>query len=196
MPYTRKSKRKNRSYVKAVPPSKIVKFTMGDERGLKEGKFPYQLTVVSSEYVQIRHNSLEACRQYINKALDKALLGKYVFKIFPYPHHIQRENKMLTGAGADRMQTGMQLSFGKAVGRSAILKPGSRIFFFGVMNENAVRNVRAALNEIRPKLPGHIKVSQEYKPSAQANLPVIRAASSGRHSGRKKFRRHISLHNR
>src|SRR5208283_2166065 len=137
VPYTRKSKKKNRSYIKAVPPSKIVKFTMGDQKGFKEGKFPYQLTVVSAEDIQIRHNALEACRQYLNKVLDETLLGKYLFRIYPYPHHIQRENKMLTGAGADRMQTGMQLSFGKAVGRSAILKKGSKMFFFGVMNENA-----------------------------------------------------------
>lgn len=163
VPYTRKSKRKNRSYVKVVPQSKIVKFTMGDERIFKEGKLPYQLTVVSAENVQIRHNALEACRQYVNKKLDKALLGRYLFKILPYPHHIQRENRMLTGAGADRMQTGMQLSFGKSMGRAAIMKPGTRLFFFAVTNEAAVRVVRKALKDIKSKLPGDIKVTQENK---------------------------------
>lgn len=163
VPFTRKSKRKNRSYVKVVPQSKIVKFTMGDEKMFKEGKLPYQLTVVSAENVQIRHNALEACRQYINKKLDKALLGRYLFRILPYPHHIQRENKMLTGAGADRMQTGMQLSFGKSVGRAAIMKPGTRLFFFAVMNENAMRVVRSALKDVKSKLPGDIKTIQENK---------------------------------
>ncbi len=163
VPYTRKSKRKNKSFVKVVPPSKIVKFTMGDQNLFKEGKLPYQLTVVSAEHVQIRHNALEACRQYVNKRLDKALLGKYLFKIYPYPHHIQRENKMLTGAGADRMQTGMQLSFGKSVGRAAIMKPGTKLFSFAVMNESGARVVRAALKEVRSKLPGNIKVVQEIK---------------------------------
>lgn len=173
VPFTRKSKKKKYSYVKVVPPSKIVKFSMGDQKGFKEGKFPYQLTVISSERVQIRHNSLEACRQYINKKLDTLLLGKYLFKILPYPHHIQRENKMLTGAGADRMQTGMALSFGKSVGRSAILKPGSRIFFFAVSNENATRIVRNILREIKPKMPGEIKVLQEIKTEA---MPILNAA--------------------
>src|SRR5271157_4212543 len=87
VPYTRKSRQKGKAYIKVVPPSKIVKFTMGDEKAFKEGKFPYQLTIISAERVQIRHNSLEACRQYINKELDRLLLGKYLFKIYPYPHH-------------------------------------------------------------------------------------------------------------
>lgn len=164
VPYTRKSKKKSKSYVKVVPPSKVVKFTMGDEKGFKEGKYPYLLTIVSAERVQIRHNSMEACRQYINKKLDELLLGKYVFKILPYPHHIQRENKMITGAGADRMQTGMALSFGKSMGRSALLKAGSRLFFFAVANENGIRIIRAILKEIRSKMPGHIKAIQTMTP--------------------------------
>ncbi len=165
VPYTRKSKKKSKSYVKVVPPSKVVKFTMGDEKSFKEGKYPYLLTIVSAERVQIRHNSIEACRQYINKELDKILLGKYLFKILPYPHHIQRENKMITGAGADRMQTGMALSFGKSMGRSALLKPGTRLFFFAVANESGVRVIRTILKEIRSKMPGHIKVLQSMEPS-------------------------------
>jgi len=102
---------------------------MGKESLLQKGKLPHQLTLVSTEKVQIRHNALEACRQFINKKLDKELAGQYFFKIIPFPHHIQRENKMLTGAGADRMQTGMQLAYGKASGKAAILKTNSKIFF-------------------------------------------------------------------
>jgi large subunit ribosomal protein L10e len=138
---------------------------MGDEKSFKEGKFPYQLTIISAEKVQIRHNSIEACREYINKQLDTLLLGKYLFKILPYPHHIQRENKMITGAGADRMQTGMALSFGKSVGRSALLKRGSRLFFFAVANENALRVIRTVLKEIKSKMPGHTKAIQNIEPS-------------------------------
>ena len=177
VPYTRKSKKKSKSYVKVVPPSKVVKFTMGDEKGFKEGKYPYLLTIVSAERVQIRHNSMEACRQYINKKLDELLLGKYVFKILPYPHHIQRENKMITGAGADRMQTGMALSFGKSMGRSALLKAGSRLFFFAVANENGIRVIRAILKEIRSKMPGHIKAIQTMEPSYRAMEAIIETSA-------------------
>ena len=161
VPYTRVSKQKNKAYIKTVPPQSIVKFTMGSEPLFNAGKFPHQLTVISEEKAQVRHNALEATRQYINKKMDTEFLGQYLFKVIPYPHHIQRENKMLTGAGADRMQTGMQLSFGKAVGKSAIVKPGSRIFFIAVTNPKAVTFVREIVREIKSKLPCRIKVLYE-----------------------------------
>jgi len=163
VPFTRVSKRRQKSYIKTVPHQKIVKFTMGKEALYNEGKLPHELIVVSNEKVQIRHNALEACRQYINKALDRELAGQYLFKVIPFPHHIQRENKMLTGAGADRMQTGMQLSFGKSVGKAAILKKGSKIFFVAVANERAVAFARKVLKQIKSKLAGKTKISYEFK---------------------------------
>ena len=155
--YTRISKRKNKSFIKAVPQQKIVKFTMGNPQLFNQGKFPYTLEIVSAEGVQLRHNALEACRQFVNKKLDKELANQYFFKIIPFPHHIQRENKMLTGAGADRMQTGMQLSFGKASGKAAILKKNSGIFFVAVSNEKSLSFVRKVLHQVKPKLPGKVK---------------------------------------
>ncbi len=161
VPYTRISKLKSKSYIKTVPPQKIVKFTMGSEPLFNQGKFPHKLTVVSEESAQIRHNALEACRQYINKKLDESLAGQFLFKVIPFPHHIQRENKMITGAGADRMQTGMQLSFGKSMGKAALVKKGSRIFFIAVPNEKAVSFVRNLIKEIKPKLPCRTKILYE-----------------------------------
>lgn len=161
VPYTRIGKRKGKSYIKTVPNQKIVKFTMGKEKAYEKGKLPHVLTVVSTEKVQMRHNSFEACRQYINRKLDKQLSGNYMFRVVPFPHHIQRENKMLTGAGADRMQTGMQLAFGKVVGKAALLKPGSKIFVIAVANPTAEQFVRKIIRQVRPKLPGKIRV--DYK---------------------------------
>ena len=163
VPYTRVSKKKSKSYIKTLPQQKIVKFTMGSERMLNEKKLPYQLKVVSTEKVQIRHNALEACRQFINKKLDKELSQQYLFKIIPFPHHIQRENKMLVGAGADRMQTGMQLSFGKVAGKSALLKPNSGIFFVAVQTPKAMQFARKVLKQVKPKLPCKIRVLTEIK---------------------------------
>jgi len=161
VPYTRTSKKREKSYIKTVPPQKIVKFTMGNETLLNQGKLPFRLIVVSEEKAQIRHNALEACRQYINKKLDKGFLGQYVFKVIPFPHHIQRENKMLTGAGADRMQTGMQLSFGKAMGKAAIVKKDSKVFFIAVGSQKAVSFARNVIKEVRPKLPCRTKILYE-----------------------------------
>ena len=68
---------------------------------------------------------------------------------------------MLTGAGSDRMQTGMQLSFGKTAGKSAIVKPGTRIFFIALPNLKAVSFARELFKEIKPKLPGKKKILYE-----------------------------------
>jgi len=163
LPFTRVSKRRQKSYIKTVPPQKIVKFMMGKEGLYNKGKLPHTLTLISAEKVQIRHNAFEACRQFINKKLDKELSGQYLFKVIPFPHHIQRENKMLTGAGADRMQTGMQLAYGKASGKAAILKKNSRIFFVAVPDEKAVTFARKVFRQIRSKLPGKTKVLYEKK---------------------------------
>jgi len=155
-PFTRVSKKKGKSYIKTVPPQKIVKFKMGNE-----GKYPHRLMMVATEKAQIRDSAFEACRQFVNKKLDKTLAGQYFFRVVPFPHHIQRENKMLTGAGADRMQTGMQLSFGKSVGKAAIVKKDSPIFVFEVPNEKAVQMVRKIIKQIKPKLPLKTRATYE-----------------------------------
>ena len=160
-PYTRISKRKGQSYVKTVPQQKIVKFSMGKERRYARGKLPHVLTLVSAENVQVRQNALEACRQYINKKLDNEFNGQYFFRIIPYTHHIQRENRMLTTPGADRMQTGMQLSFGKTMGKSAILKSGSKLFMVAVGNVKATSFVRKLYKQVKSKLPGKTKILYE-----------------------------------
>jgi large subunit ribosomal protein L10e len=157
-PFTRTSKRRQKSYIKTVPPQKIVKFEMGQSENFHNGKLPHIIDVSSSENVQIRHNALEACRQYINKKLEKEMNGQYFFKVIPYPHHIQRENKMLTGAGADRMQTGMQLSFGKTVSKATITKKGSTIFLIALPTRKAASFTRKVIKQVNPKLPGKIRI--------------------------------------
>lgn len=158
-PFTRTSKRRQKSFIKVVPPQKIVKFQMG--KVSETEKFPHLLTVVSTENVQLRHNAMEACRQYINKKLDKELGGQYAFKIIPYPHHIQREHKMLTGAGADRMSSGMQLSFGRSIGKAAVLKPESKLFLIWLPNEKSVVFARKVIKQVKSKLPGSIRTDYE-----------------------------------
>jgi len=170
VPFTRISKLKGKSYIKTVPPQAIVKFSMGFPALYREGKLPHVLTLVADEGAQVRHNALEASRQLIHKQLDTELPGQYYFRVIPYPHHIQRENKMLTGAGADRMQSGMQLSFGKSSGKAAIVKKGGAIFMIAVPNEKSIHFVREVLRKVRPKLPCRTKVVYELrKPEMIAN---------------------------
>ncbi len=167
VPFTRTSKKRTKSFVKTIPPSKIVKFEMGNSKGYGEGAFPYKVTVVAAENAQIRHNALEACRQFVNKKLEKEFPKQYFFKIVPFPHHIQRENKMLTGAGSDRMQTGMQLSYGKPSGKSAILKKGSEIFIVAVVSEKALRFAVNALKKVKPKIACKVRYIYETRKKAK-----------------------------
>ena len=163
VPYTRSSKQKRHSFVKAIPPSKIVKFSMGNREADEAGKFPHVLTLVTTEPIQIRQNALEACRQFINKKLDESLSGQYFYKIIPFTHHIQRENKMLTGAGADRTQKGMQLSFGRTIAKAAILRKNGEIMSVAVANQKATSIVRHVLKQIKSKLPCKTKINYEIK---------------------------------
>jgi large subunit ribosomal protein L10e len=124
-PYTRVSKHKpKKSYVKGVPLRKIRSFEIGKPKP----EYSIRAVLVTKKAVQIRHNALEAARIATNKALESKLgIDMYFMKILIFPHHILRENPMATGAGADRYQTGMRLSFGKPHGTAAQVKKGQSI---------------------------------------------------------------------
>ena len=152
--YTRKSKFKKKGYVKAVPNSRVVKFQMGDSKK----DFPKKVKLVSKTNFQIRHNSIESCRQIINRNLSTKLGPKgYFFQLNLFPHHILRENKMLSGAHADRLQTGMKHAFGKTVGTAAQIKRGKTVFTVHV-EEKDVLIAKASLLKATPRLAGKMEI--------------------------------------
>lgn len=157
-PYTRKSKKRQHSYIKSVPGSRIVKFKMGDLGGFESGDYKILLVVKSKEKVQLRDNSIEAVRQYLNRFLQLKIGKEFYFEVKVYPHHILRENKMLTGAGADRMQTGMSRSFGKAIGRAALVNSNQELFIIGVKTEKKEAIARQLIKAIKSRLPCKITV--------------------------------------
>lgn len=159
-PYTRISKKRTKSYIKTVPNSMIVKFKMGDVKGFIKGAYPVQLHVVSKENCQVRDNSIEAVRQFLNRFLQVKLGKEFYLGVQIYPHHILRENKMLTGAGADRMQTGMSRSFGKTMGRAAFVKPGQTIYIIGVKDAKAEIEARKLIRSIKARLPCKVSVTK------------------------------------
>ena len=162
-PYTRKSKVKSKSYIKTIPQQKIVKFRMGDIKGYETGKLKNIVKLVAGEDILIRDNSLEASRQYINAQLEKNLPGEFYFEVSVFPHHILRENKMLTGAGSDRMQTGMAHSFGSTQGRAAIVKSGQDIFLVALFHERSRKLVSKVFGSIKAKLPCHARLAFEKR---------------------------------
>lgn len=163
--YTRVSKNPSDSFVTGIPGIKVIRFDMGDPNG----DFDVRVALVSDEDIQIRHNALESARQTTVRCLEKSIGKKaFYFKIRPYPHHIMRENKMATGAGADRVQSGMRDSFGKPVGKAARVKKGQIIFTISV-EANKVETAREALRKANAKLPGktHFEEVQLKEPKPQ-----------------------------
>lgn len=152
-PFTRISRNKGKSYIKTVPPSKIVKFHQGTMQDYRAGKHTFIVRLQSLERVNVRDNALESCRMYLTKIMEEQALGQYYMAIKVYPHHLLRENKLSAGAGADRISTGMSHSYGVVVGRAARVIPGQDIFFITCANEKAARIARAALVDIKSKLP-------------------------------------------
>lgn len=161
-PFTRKSKVKSKSYIKVIPNSKVVKLRMGDQAAFNQGKFPIILHIKSTEKVQIRDNAIEAIRQYLHRFLTELVGKDYYLEVKIFPHHILRENKMITGAGADRMQTGMALSFGASMGRAALVKANQEIFTLAIMNTKSEQIARKLLGSIRAKIPCHIAIDTFY----------------------------------
>lgn len=152
-PYTRKSKKRTKSYIKTVPNSQIVKFKMGDIKGFDNGDYPTQIQIISKENCQVRDNSIEAVRQYFNRFLQSKSGEGFYLEVKIYPHHILRENKMLTGAGADRMQTGMSQSFGKNMGRAAFVKPNQLLFIIGIKTPKQEIHARKLIQAAKARLP-------------------------------------------
>lgn len=162
-PFTRKSKVRKKSYIKTVPHSKIVKFKMGDLKGYKDDKYPIKLTIKSKEKIQLRDNAIEAVRQYLNRFLPLKTNKEFYFEVKPYPHHVLRENKMLTGAGADRMQTGMSRAFGKTMGRAALISKNQTLFIIAVKTPKHEREARSLLKSAKSRLPCSISIQAERK---------------------------------
>lgn len=151
-PYTRVSKKSGKSYIKTVPNAKIVKFKMGDIKGFDNGKYPIQIHVISKENIQLRDNAIEAVRQYFNRFLQIRVGKEFYLEVKVHPHHILRENKMLTGAGADRMQTGMSRAFGKTMGRAALVKIGQTLFILGVKTPKQEIEARKLIRSAKARL--------------------------------------------
>jgi large subunit ribosomal protein L10e len=151
-PYTRVSKKRAKSYIKTVPNAKIVKYKMGDQKSFDAGEFPVVLHLISKETCQIRDNSIEAIRQYLNRFLQLKVGKEFYLEVKIVPHHILRENKMLTGAGADRMQTGMSRAFGKTMGRAALVKPNQILYIVGVKTVKAEAQARKLIKSIKARI--------------------------------------------
>lgn len=158
-PFTRKSRSKDKAYIKVIPGIKIAKFHIGNQEDFRQGKHKFAVTLLSDERVLIRDNAIESGRMLLTKMLDENIAGQYYLNVKIYPHHMLRENKSAGGmAGADRISSGMTQSFGQVIGRAAIVRPGQELFFVSCIDERAARIARDALVMIKAKMPCRTKI--------------------------------------
>merc|ERR1711871_366577 len=149
---------KNKPYPKSrfnrgVPDPKIRIYDAGKKKyGIDE--FPFAAHMVSVEKEQISSETLEAARVACNKYMVKNA-GKESFhlRIRVHPWHVLRINKMLSCAGADRLQTGMRGAFGKTYGKACRVKIGDPLISIRT-HAKWIPACLEALRRAKMKFPG------------------------------------------
>jgi len=153
---------KNKPYPKSrfnrgVPDPKIRIFDLGRKKAGVDD-FPLCIHLVSNEYEQLSSEALEAARICANKYLVK-IAGKDGFhlRVRAHPYHVVRINKMLSCAGADRLQTGMRGAWGKPNGTVARVNIGQIIMSVRTRDNNRASALEA-LRRSQYKFPGRQKI--------------------------------------
>ncbi|KAI8867124.1 ribosomal protein L10e [Ramicandelaber brevisporus] len=153
---------KNKPYPKSrfnrgVPDPKIRIYDLGRKKaGVDE--FPLCVHMTSDEYQQISSEALEAARICANKYMVKTS-GKDSFhmRVRVHPFHVIRINKMLSCAGADRLQTGMRGAYGKPAGTVARVNIGQILMSTRTKDTNKAVVIEA-FRRAKYKYPGRQKI--------------------------------------
>ena len=142
---------------RGVPDPKLKQFDCGARKTQHEA-FPLTYHLVCGEWEQISCDALEAARIVANKFMTKRV-GKdaYHLRVRPHTWHVVRINKMLTCAGADRLQTGMRQAWGKPYIKCARTKPGQIILSIRSKADTDYQ-LRTALYRASQKIAGNHKI--------------------------------------
>eukprot|EP00514_Thraustochytrium_sp_LLF1b_P009174 CAMPEP_0184559564 /NCGR_PEP_ID=MMETSP0199_2-20130426/46492_1 /TAXON_ID=1112570 /ORGANISM="Thraustochytrium sp., Strain LLF1b" /LENGTH=209 /DNA_ID=CAMNT_0026956859 /DNA_START=674 /DNA_END=1303 /DNA_ORIENTATION=- len=153
---------KNKPYIKSrylrgVPEGKLKIFDVGAKRAGVD-QFPAVVHMFSDEREQVSSEALEAARIACNKYLSR-FAGKDAFhmRMRAHPFHVLRINKMLSCAGADRLQTGMRHAYGKPAGVVARVKIGQILISVRCKEQN-LPVAMEALRRSKFKFPGRQKI--------------------------------------
>ena len=112
----------------------------------------------SWEKENISSESMEAARIAANKYMVKnAGKDSFHLRVRVHPFHVLRINKMLSCAGADRLQTGMRGAFGKPFGLCARVAIGQILLSIRCRDSHTVI-AEEALRRAKFKFPGRQKI--------------------------------------
>lgn len=142
---------------RSVPDPKIRIYDCGAKKAGVD-QFPCCVHLVSWEKENVCSEALEAARVACNKYMVK-YCGKDAFhiRVRVHPYHVLRINKMLSCAGADRLQTGMRGAFGKAQGTCARVAIGQVLVSVRTKDSNEAA-AHEALRRAKFKFAGRQKI--------------------------------------
>uniref|UniRef100_A0A914HJS8 P-type Cu(+) transporter n=1 Tax=Globodera rostochiensis TaxID=31243 RepID=A0A914HJS8_GLORO len=117
-------------------------------------EFPCCVHMISNEREHLSSEALEAARICANKYMVKNC-GKDGFhmRVRIHPYHVIRINKMLSCAGADRLQTGMRGAFGKPQGLVARVSIGDMLMSVRIRDQHQAHALEA-FRRAKFKFPG------------------------------------------
>ena len=119
--------------------------------------------MLSDEKEQISSEALEAARIACNKYLTKMCSKEnFHMRVRAHPFHVLRINKMLSCAGADRLQTGMRHAYGKPQGVVARVRI-KQIMMSIRSKDQFGKHCVEALRRAKMKFPGRQLVVESDK---------------------------------
>ncbi|XP_049848487.1 uncharacterized protein LOC126315292 [Schistocerca gregaria] len=144
-------------YCRGVPDPKIRLYDNGKKRANVDA-FPHSVHLISCVRENVSSEALEAARICANKYAIK-MTGKDGFhlRVRAHPFHVLRINKMLSCAGADRLQTGMRGAFGKPYGTVSRVSIGQVLISIRTTEAN-IPHMIEALRYSMYKFPGKQKI--------------------------------------
>merc|ERR1739848_618965 len=158
---------KNKAYPKSrfcrgVPDPKIRIYDCGKKK-YDVDEFPAAVHLVSDEFEQVSAEALEAARVAANKAMiNQAGKESFHLRVRVHPYHVLRINKMLSCAGADRLQTGMRGAFGKPYGKAARVNIGQVLLSMRT-REDKTDAAEISMRFAKAKIPGRQKIHVSHK---------------------------------
>lgn len=144
--------------------------------------FPFCVHLVCDEHQQITSEALEASRISANKYITKTSgRDSFHMRVRVHPYHVVRINKMLSCAGADRLQTGMRGAFGKPYGLVARVNIGQVLLSIRTRDSNRAVVIEA-LRRSRYKFAGRQKiiVSKKWGFTDMSRQDYLEARDSNR----------------
>lgn len=147
---------------RGVPDTRIKMFDLGNRKASCDD-YPCCVHIIGLERENISSEAMEAARISINKNLLK-WCGKDTFhvRVRIHPYHVLRINKMLSCAGADRLQTGMRGAWGKSYGTCARCEV-NQIYMTGRCKEHDLEKMVKSFRLACYKFPGKQKVLVSQK---------------------------------